>query len=239
MNRRLLLVVTGLVWLAGTASIQAHHSFAAEYDRDRTITVTGTVQKLEWTNDANLTVNNLLKDFRDTYFSTLGTTNLLSAGVVNARNDDHARAIHSVVREVFEETGLLCVRGRLPTEEQLGAARRRVLAEQLGFADFLAEHALAIDADDFPPAGEWLTPPFVPIRFQTQYFLHRVRDDQREELIEGEIVGLDWLTAADARRSWHAGRIKISTPVAYTLRQLAAARVRHIPGAVLVRRRDT
>ena len=42
-------------------------------------------QKLEWTNDANLTVNNLLKDFRDTYFSTLGTTNLLSAGVVNAR----------------------------------------------------------------------------------------------------------------------------------------------------------
>ena len=28
----------------------AHHSFAAEFDRNKTITVTGTVQKLEWTN---------------------------------------------------------------------------------------------------------------------------------------------------------------------------------------------
>ena len=29
---------------------RAHHSFAAEFDRDRTITVVGIVQKLEWTN---------------------------------------------------------------------------------------------------------------------------------------------------------------------------------------------
>ena len=28
----------------------AHHSFAAEFDRNRTITVTGNVTKLEWTN---------------------------------------------------------------------------------------------------------------------------------------------------------------------------------------------
>ena len=27
-----------------------HHSFAAEFDRDQPITVTGTVTKLEWTN---------------------------------------------------------------------------------------------------------------------------------------------------------------------------------------------
>jgi hypothetical protein len=33
-----------------TTPLHAHHSFAAEFDRERTITVTGTVQKLEWTN---------------------------------------------------------------------------------------------------------------------------------------------------------------------------------------------
>ncbi len=35
--------------LAGSA-VTAHHSFAAEYDRNKPITVTGAVTKLEWTN---------------------------------------------------------------------------------------------------------------------------------------------------------------------------------------------
>jgi hypothetical protein len=39
-----------LIGLLATAPLVAHHSFAAEYDRNRTITVTGSVTKLEWTN---------------------------------------------------------------------------------------------------------------------------------------------------------------------------------------------
>jgi hypothetical protein len=50
MNRRCFVAVAGFAWLAGATAVRAHHSFAAEYDRDRTITVTGVVQKLEWTN---------------------------------------------------------------------------------------------------------------------------------------------------------------------------------------------
>ena len=51
MNR--LVIFAGLValtLLAAVVPIAAHHSFAAEYDRNRTITVTGSVTKLEWTN---------------------------------------------------------------------------------------------------------------------------------------------------------------------------------------------
>jgi glyoxylase-like metal-dependent hydrolase (beta-lactamase superfamily II)/8-oxo-dGTP pyrophosphatase MutT (NUDIX family) len=143
--------------------------------------------------------------------------------VTHAVDDDHARAILAAAREVFEETGLLCVRGTLPAIEVVRQARREILKEELNFTDFLDQHLLEIDADDFEPAGEWLTPAGLPIRFQTSYFLYRVRDDQQAELIEGEIVGLDWLTPAEARNRWHRGQIKISTPVAYTLRQLAAA----------------
>ena len=40
-------VLAGLLLLA---SAQAHHSFQAEYDSDRPITLTGTVTQLEWTN---------------------------------------------------------------------------------------------------------------------------------------------------------------------------------------------
>ena len=32
------------------AASQAHHSFSAEFDRDKPITLTGTVTKVEWTN---------------------------------------------------------------------------------------------------------------------------------------------------------------------------------------------
>jgi hypothetical protein len=36
--------------IVSTVTVAAHHSFAAEYDRDKTITVTGEVTKLLWTN---------------------------------------------------------------------------------------------------------------------------------------------------------------------------------------------
>jgi endoribonuclease LACTB2 len=142
--------------------------------------------------------------------------------VAHATDAVHARAILAAVREVFEETGLLCVRGTLPPRDVARDARGRVIRDELKFTDFLAEYGLTVDADDFAPAGEWLTPEFVPIRFATRYFLHQVRGDQQEELIEGEIVGLDWLTAAEARDRWLRGEVHLSTPVAYTLRQLAA-----------------
>ena len=43
----LAIAAAGAAWLS-TAS--AHHSFAAEFDRDMPITVTGTVTKVEWAN---------------------------------------------------------------------------------------------------------------------------------------------------------------------------------------------
>jgi hypothetical protein len=49
----MLMVRTGLVAVAAmlvTITTSAHHSFSAEYDADRPITLTGTVTLLEWTN---------------------------------------------------------------------------------------------------------------------------------------------------------------------------------------------
>jgi len=43
-----LLAVVAAVWLA--APVAAHHSFAAQYDPDKPITLTGKVTKVEWTN---------------------------------------------------------------------------------------------------------------------------------------------------------------------------------------------
>ena len=34
----------------GTAAVEAHHAFAAEFDREQTVELTGTVTRVEWTN---------------------------------------------------------------------------------------------------------------------------------------------------------------------------------------------
>src|SRR5215470_3323549 len=51
MKLRLCLAVTASVLcLAAAVPLFAHHSFAAEFDRAKTITLTGTVTKVEWAN---------------------------------------------------------------------------------------------------------------------------------------------------------------------------------------------
>ena len=44
------LLAAGLAAMAGTVRVAGHHSFAAEYDDKKPITVTGEVTRLEWTN---------------------------------------------------------------------------------------------------------------------------------------------------------------------------------------------
>ena len=51
MNRpSMFAMAAGLALMTTAVPIIAHHSFAAEFDRSRTITVKGSVTKLEWTN---------------------------------------------------------------------------------------------------------------------------------------------------------------------------------------------
>jgi len=45
-----LIWAAALLWACAAAPSLAHHSFAAEFDRNLTVEVTGTVTKVEWTN---------------------------------------------------------------------------------------------------------------------------------------------------------------------------------------------
>ena len=143
-----------------------------------------------------------------------------SAHVIGARDEIHAVSLHAVVREIFEESGLLCVRGPLPSADDRDQERLAVLAGQ-PFDLTLEKFGLHIHADDFLPAGHWVTPPMSPIRFDTRYFVYQHRGPRYESVILGEIVGLEWMRPAEARRRWRAGDIRLSTPIAYVLYHLA------------------
>jgi hypothetical protein len=51
MNRKIGSSFLAIVFLAGSAApVVAHHSFAAEFDGSKTLTLTGTITKMDWMN---------------------------------------------------------------------------------------------------------------------------------------------------------------------------------------------
>jgi hypothetical protein len=50
MKRALAAVAVALTVWVGDRPVTAHHSFAAQYDRDKTVTLKGTVVRIEWAN---------------------------------------------------------------------------------------------------------------------------------------------------------------------------------------------
>jgi len=50
MKRMSVLILAAGLWGLAARPLSAHHSFAAEYDAAKPVTVTGTVTRVEWTN---------------------------------------------------------------------------------------------------------------------------------------------------------------------------------------------
>ncbi len=153
----------------------------------------------------------------------------------------------AAARELFEETGVLMAAGaeRL-TPGELNDARKAVLARERGFADVLKGHGLSLRAGDFLEAGRWITPNFLPTRFDARFFLVQAPTGATAEVWPGEIAEGEWTAPVEALSRWEVGTALLHPPNLHALQTLtsfttledAASRLRqqpHCPGFIAMR----
>ena len=116
------------------------------------------------------------------------------------------------IREAFEECGLLLARARGETS-LLGAARVQALAKyrqpldrgELGMADLLEREELVLACEALVPYAHWITPVFMPKRFDTWFYLARAPQEQVALHDGREAVDSVWIRPADAISQAAAG----------------------------------
>lgn len=145
-------------------------------------------------------------------------------GVSNLDAAELAPFIVGAVREAFEETGILLVRGG----DKLTTGQRASLHDDLvsgrsTFAEILEDWDLWIDAGDFHYSGYWTTPAFSPVRFKTYFFIARCPLKQRPYSAVDEMVAVEFIAPAEAMARWRRSEVLISPPVLITLMTLSSA----------------
>lgn len=133
--------------------------------------------------------------------------------VDGARADEAAR-IAAAVREVFEETGVFLARGgrRLDAGER-DTLRRELLEGDIGLAVVLGRLGAELDAADFVPVEELVTPESAPFRFDTRFYRVPLPDEAVVSVWPGEIVASAMLAPGTALSRWRRGELELAPPI--------------------------
>lgn len=125
------------------------------------------------------------------------------------------------LREAFEEAGVLVGVAEPGAPEMLAAARRSLLAGEADFAALAREHGWRFRGDALAFAGRWVSPPFAPRGFETDYFLARVPDGQEASVHPGELTDGEWIEPRVALKRWQMGHETFAAPILWSLITIA------------------
>jgi len=142
---------------------------------------------------------------------------------------DELRPIHvAAIRETFEECGVLLARpsgsrALVPGARLAEIERRHRAALNAGERTLreIAEHEeLRLANDLLVPFAHWITPVFMPKRFDTHFYLVAAPPDQLAIHDGGESVDSVWTRPSDAAAERAAGRRTIIFPTFMQVRKL-------------------
>lgn len=146
--------------------------------------------------------------------------------------DDAERAMRiGAIRETFEESGVLLARER-GARETIGAARlaeiestwREALCKgERSMSELAVREDLRLAGDLLTPFARWITPAFMPKRFDTMFFLAEAPADHLALHDGGESVDSLWTTPADALCAAEQGERTIIFPTLLNIKKLGRA----------------
>jgi len=135
-----------------------------------------------------------------------------------------ARLVACAARELFEETGVLVARGAAAVAQPLRReVRSALLAGELGLPAALGRLGVTLEAASFAPAGRWVTPAFLPLRYDARLYAVRLPDGEAPEVWPGELSGGELVTAREALHRWGRGEVLLYPPNLHGVRVAARA----------------
>lgn len=146
----------------------------------------------------------------------------------NYEGDELAARIGGV-REVFEESGILLATHKDDDAGQfvdqsvcnkLAEFRAPVDRGEMSFLDLIREHDLKLDPTGLQPYAHWITPDFMPKRFDTRFYVAKAPAGQ-EALHDGhETTEAVWVTPTEVLTKAENGKAKLLFPTRVNLERL-------------------
>lgn len=148
----------------------------------------------------------------------------------------------AALREAFEETGILLVRGdargkvlTTSADPGLEADRQALLQGESTLQELLRRRSVALDIGATTRIAHWITPEVEPRRYDTHFLAAAVPASTPAHVDQGEIVEARWMDPGQARQEHEAGRLPMVLPTVRTLELLTRFRS---PDAVLEYHRE-
>jgi 8-oxo-dGTP pyrophosphatase MutT (NUDIX family) len=140
----------------------------------------------------------------------------------------HKRPLRiAAIREAYEEAGILLARhlGGAPFrgDERATAAREDIGRDRRPFIDLIVELDLYLDLEALSVFARWITPPIMPRRFDTWFYVAKAPDEQLAVCDGSETVDAEWIPAAEALRLAEIGERTVIFPTRMNLQLLAEA----------------